>query len=192
MIFSQRVAFRIPGLQGAVLAAASLLVLQTLACFGGGGGGGGSAPQAATLIVSPANAEIGVAGTIQFTAQGVPGGDSVAWTVAPSSAGTISSDGLFTAGTAAGSCTVTVATSATPGGSALKVAWATVTVVPGPGPVQVNPYLLQGDGIEQTGANGLVNHPVLCQGAVAGARQTVANSQSSESNWVGLYPTTTP
>jgi hypothetical protein len=85
--------------------------------------------QLATLTISPTTATVAVNGTVQFGASGTRTGSSVTtikgetWTVA--GGGTVTQDGLFTAGSTPGTSTITV----TCGG---KSAVATVTVIAGP------------------------------------------------------------
>jgi Ice-binding-like len=82
-----------------------------------------------TLTIAPLTATVQGNGTVQFTAAGTRSGSPITtlegetWSV--SGGGTISTSGLFTAGTTAGTHTITVAC----GG---LTATATVTVTPGP------------------------------------------------------------
>ncbi len=67
-----------------------------------------SAPAAVSVTLTPANASLSVGGTVQFTPKVANSTDGVAWTVQPSTLGTISASGMFTALTA-GQGTVTAA-----------------------------------------------------------------------------------
>jgi uncharacterized protein YjdB len=61
-----------------------------------------TAPAAITVQIAPTTATVTVGGTAQFTPTVANSSAGVAWTVSPSSLGTISSSGLFTAVTAGG------------------------------------------------------------------------------------------
>jgi hypothetical protein len=65
-----------------------------------------TAPVAISVKVAPANATVNIGGTAQFTPTVANSSSGVAWTVTPSSLGTISASGLFTA-VGAGGGTVT-------------------------------------------------------------------------------------
>ena len=67
-----------------------------------------STPAAISVTLTPANASLSVGGTVQFTPKVANSTDGVAWTVQPSTLGTISASGMFTALTA-GQGTVTAA-----------------------------------------------------------------------------------
>ena len=67
-----------------------------------------TAPVAISVTISPANAALNVGSTAQFTPKVANSTVGVAWTVSPSTLGTISASGLFTA-LAAGQGTVTAA-----------------------------------------------------------------------------------
>ena len=67
-----------------------------------------TAPVAISVKISPANAALNIGATAQFTPTVANSTVGVAWTVSPSSLGTISASGLFTA-LAAGQGTVTAA-----------------------------------------------------------------------------------
>jgi hypothetical protein len=61
-----------------------------------------AAPLPVSVQIAPANAMVNVGGTVQFTPTVTNSTSGVAWTISPSSLGTISSSGLFTAVTAGG------------------------------------------------------------------------------------------
>jgi cytochrome b involved in lipid metabolism len=82
-----------------------------------------TAPVAISVTLAPANATVNVGQTVQFTPTVTNSTSGVAWTVSPSSLGTISSSGLFTA-VSAGGGTIT----ATSMQDSTKSASATVTV----------------------------------------------------------------
>jgi cytochrome b involved in lipid metabolism len=67
-----------------------------------------AAPAAVSVTLSPSNASLSVGGTVQFTPKVANSTEGVAWTVQPSTLGTISASGMFTA-LAAGQGTVTAA-----------------------------------------------------------------------------------
>jgi cytochrome b involved in lipid metabolism len=102
-----------------------------------------AAPAPISVTLTPANASIKVGGTEQFTPKVVGSTAGVAWTLSPSTLGTISASGLFT-GVVAGQGTVTAASTqdSTKSASALI----TVTAVTPPPPaaitVSVNPSAL--------------------------------------------------
>jgi hypothetical protein len=107
-----------------VVVALAFAALFTTACRDSSG------PETLTsLTVTPLTQTVQVGGTVQFTAAGTRAGTSITtiegevWSV--TGGGTISSSGLFTAGTTPGTSTITV----TCGG---RTATATVTVTPGP------------------------------------------------------------
>ncbi|HEX9437538.1 MAG TPA: Ig-like domain-containing protein [Candidatus Limnocylindria bacterium] len=93
-----------------------------------------AAPVPTTLAISPITANVGTGATQQFTATvkdqtgnpyvGVP----VTWSVSPSTAGTISASGLFTAAATAGSATVTATFGTLSATAAVTVAATTMTV----------------------------------------------------------------
>jgi hypothetical protein len=66
---------------------------------------------AAAVSVSPSSASVVQGQTQQFTASGATG--TVTWSISPSGAGTISSSGLYTAGSTTGAVTITAADSGT-------------------------------------------------------------------------------
>jgi hypothetical protein len=61
-----------------------------------------AAPLPISVSLAPANASVDVGGTVQFTPTITNSTSGVAWTVSPSSLGTISASGLFTAVVAGG------------------------------------------------------------------------------------------
>ncbi len=67
-----------------------------------------TAPAAISVTLTPTNATLTVGGTAQFTPKIANSSTGVAWTVSPSTLGTISASGMFTA-LAAGQGTVTAA-----------------------------------------------------------------------------------
>jgi cytochrome b involved in lipid metabolism len=67
-----------------------------------------TAPAAISVQVAPANASINIGGTVQLTPTVSNSTQGVAWTVSPSTVGTIGASGLFT-GVTAGQATVTAA-----------------------------------------------------------------------------------
>jgi cytochrome b involved in lipid metabolism len=89
-----------------------------------------SAPLPISVQIAPANATVNVGGTDQFTATVTNSTAGIAWTVVPSSLGTISSSGLFTAVTAGGGTVTATSTQ-----DATKSASAGVTVSTTPAPV---------------------------------------------------------
>jgi cytochrome b involved in lipid metabolism len=94
-----------------------------------------TAPAAISVTLTPANATLAVGGTVQLTAKVANSTAGVAWSVSPSTLGTISASGLFTA-TAAGQGTVTAASTQ----DSTKSASALVTVssvVPSTGTITV-------------------------------------------------------
>ncbi len=90
----------------------------------------------AVVIVSPSAASIAQAQTQQFTVTGATG--SVTWSVSPSSAGTISASGLFTAGSATGIATITAADSGTGLSGNASVGVVAFAIAPNPASVAVN------------------------------------------------------
>jgi len=109
-----------------------LLLLFMIALLGGCGGGGSSSgstppPPTVSVIVTPATPSIGVGKTIQFSAAVVgTTNQNVTW---QASAGSISTSGLFTAPTTAGTVTITATSVASPSASATSQ----VTVTKGSG-----------------------------------------------------------
>jgi hypothetical protein len=77
------------------------------------------------LTISPATAMVTAGQAIQFTASS-PWGGAVAWSVIPSGCGAFAQDGLFTAASAPGTCTVVARLQS----DIRYVASAAVTVVP--------------------------------------------------------------
>jgi uncharacterized protein YjdB len=75
-----------------------------------------------SVSVSPTDNEVEVGGQITFEATTVPDGRAVTWTIVDGNAGTIDSDGIFTA-VREGTCKVRATSGITPGE-------VTVTVVP--------------------------------------------------------------
>jgi cytochrome b involved in lipid metabolism len=67
-----------------------------------------SAPAAVSVTLTPQNASLSIGGTVQFTPKVANSTEGVAWTVQPSTLGSISASGMFTA-LAAGQGTVTAA-----------------------------------------------------------------------------------
>jgi Cytochrome b5-like Heme/Steroid binding domain/Bacterial Ig-like domain (group 2) len=102
-----------------------------------------SAPLPISVSIAPANATTTVGGTVQFTPKVANSTTGVAWTMAPSTLGSISASGLFTAVTV-GSGTIT----ATSQQDMTKSASATITVSTTPTPtpttiaVTINPSAL--------------------------------------------------
>jgi cytochrome b involved in lipid metabolism len=88
-----------------------------------------SAPAPISVQIAPANATVNVGATVQFTPTVTNSTSGVAWTVSPSSLGTISSSGLFT-GVNAGGGTIT----ATSMQDTTKSATASITVSATPTP----------------------------------------------------------
>ncbi len=89
----------------------------------------GTAPAPITVNVTPPNATIALHATEQFIGTVTGSSTGMTWTVAPSTLGTISANGLFT-GTSAGQGTVTVASQQ----DSTKTASATITVNSAPPP----------------------------------------------------------
>jgi Cytochrome b5-like Heme/Steroid binding domain/Bacterial Ig-like domain (group 2) len=89
-----------------------------------------AAPLPISVQIAPTNATVNVGGTVHFTPTVTNSTAGIAWTVAPSSLGTISSSGLFTAVTAGGGTVTATSTQDT-----TKSASATVTVNTAPPPV---------------------------------------------------------
>ncbi len=94
-----------------------------LACGGGGGGGTQPPPSNVSITISPTSASMGFGATQQFTPT-VSGtsNTAVTWSISPSSNGSISTSGLYTAPSAQ------LPAPTTP---------QTVSVTPGPGPSSV-------------------------------------------------------
>jgi hypothetical protein len=67
-----------------------------------------TAPAAISVQITPVNASINIGSTVQFTPTVTNSTQGVAWTVTPSTVGTIGASGLFT-GVTAGQATVTAA-----------------------------------------------------------------------------------
>jgi len=88
-----------------------------------------TAPASISVQLAPTNATVNVGATVQFTPTVTNSTSGVAWTVSPSSLGTISSSGLFTAVTAGGG-TIT----ATSMQDTTKSASASITVSATPSP----------------------------------------------------------
>jgi Cytochrome b5-like Heme/Steroid binding domain/Bacterial Ig-like domain (group 2) len=89
-----------------------------------------TAPLPISVQITPANATVNVGGTAQFTPTVTNSTAGIAWAVTPSSLGTISSSGLFTAVTAGGGTVTATSTQ-----DATKSASASVTVNTTPAPV---------------------------------------------------------
>ncbi len=85
-----------------------------------------TAPAAISVQITPVNSSINIGSTVQFTPTVANSTQGVAWTVAPSTVGTISASGLFT-GVTAGQATVTAASTQ----DSTKSASAVVTVSSG-------------------------------------------------------------
>jgi hypothetical protein len=102
-----------------------------------------AAPAPIGVTISPTNATIKVGGTEQFTPAVVGSTAGVAWTLSPSTLGTISASGLFT-GVVAGQGTVTAASTqdATKSASALITVSAATPPPPAAIVVSVNPSAL--------------------------------------------------
>ncbi|MEQ1579542.1 MAG: cytochrome b5 domain-containing protein [Steroidobacteraceae bacterium] len=79
-----------------------------------------TAPLAVKVTLSPANASASIGGTLQFTPTVTNSMAGVSWTIAPSTLGTISASGMFTAVTA-GQGTITAASTQDPTKSASAV-----------------------------------------------------------------------
>ena len=77
---------------------------------GGGGGGGGSSGTLTQMLVSPPSAVLGLRGTLQLTVSGTlsDGSATVPGVTYRATGGTVSPDGLFTAGAVASTDTVFV------------------------------------------------------------------------------------
>jgi hypothetical protein len=102
-----------------------------------------AAPAPIGVTITPTNATIKVGGTEQFTPTVVGSTAGVAWTLSPSTLGTISASGLFT-GVVAGQGTVTAASTqdATKSASALITVSAATPPPPAAITVSVNPSAL--------------------------------------------------
>jgi uncharacterized protein YjdB len=102
-----------------------------------------AAPAPISVTITPPNATIKIGGTEQFTPTVVGSTAGVAWTLSPSTLGTISASGLFT-GVVAGQGTVTAASTqdATKSASALITVSAATPPPPAAITVSVNPSAL--------------------------------------------------
>lgn len=102
-----------------------------------------AAPAPISVTITPSNATIKIGGTEQFTPTVVGSTAGVAWTLSPSTLGTISASGLFT-GVVAGQGTVTAASTqdATKSASALITVSAATPPPPAAITVSVNPSAL--------------------------------------------------
>jgi len=102
-----------------------------------------AAPAPIGVTITPTNATIKIGGTEQFTPTVVGSTAGVAWTLSPSTLGTISASGLFT-GVVAGQGTVTAASTqdATKSASALITVSAATPPPPAAIAVSVNPSAL--------------------------------------------------
>jgi hypothetical protein len=102
-----------------------------------------AAPAPISVTITPSNATIKIGGTEQFTPTVVGSTAGVAWTLSPSTLGTISASGLFT-GVVAGQGTVTAASTqdATKSASALITVSAATLPPPAAITVSVNPSAL--------------------------------------------------
>jgi hypothetical protein len=99
------------------------LLLASIACSSSSGDRAGAINS--KLTISPTTAMVTVGQAIQFTASS-PWGSAVDWSVIPAGCGGFAPDGLFTAGSAPGSCTVVARLQS----DIRYVASAAVTVVP--------------------------------------------------------------
>jgi hypothetical protein len=102
-----------------------------------------AAPAPISVTITPANATVKIGGTEQFTPKVVGSTAGVAWTLSPSTLGTISASGMFT-GVVAGQGTVTAASTqdATKSASALITVSAATPPPPAAIVVTVNPSAL--------------------------------------------------
>ncbi len=102
-----------------------------------------AAPAPIGVTISPANATVKIGGTEQFTPTVVGSTAGVAWTLSPSTLGTISASGLFT-GVVAGQGTVTAASTQDSTKSASAVITVSAAAPPPPAAitVSVNPSAL--------------------------------------------------
>jgi cytochrome b involved in lipid metabolism len=96
-----------------------------------------AAPAPISVTLTPANAAIKVGGTEQFTPKVVGSTAGVAWTLSPSTLGTISASGLFT-GVVAGQGTVTAASTQDPTKSASALITVSAVTPPPPAAITVS------------------------------------------------------
>lgn len=128
-----------------------------LACGGSSRSGDHVATINWTMTITPGTGSVAVGQSLQFVAS-TPWGNQTRWSVMPASAGTITSSGLFTAGSATGTCTLYAVWSQ----DVRYTASAVVTILPPPPPAVITPNFVQAFGGSQvvTGTT-VVNTPVV-------------------------------
>lgn len=107
------------------------------------------------MTVTPAVASLAPGQSLQFTAT-IPWGGKATWSVIPSTGGTFSADGLFTASSAQGSYNIVAMWTQ----DVRYTATATATILPPPPPAGSTPEIVFASGAQQR--SGVVtNSPVL-------------------------------
>lgn len=125
------------------------LGLLLLGCGGGSASGDKAGAVNRVLQISPAQAELAPGQSIQFSPSGAWDG-GLKWTVLPSGAGTISSTGVFTAGTAQGTVQILAVWSQ----DVRYTATASATILPAPPPAESTPSIALANGNQQTSSTG--------------------------------------
>jgi len=133
-----------------------LLPLLLLGCTGNQPPGDRAGTVNWTLKVEPSAPTLMVGQTLQFRAS-TPWGGEALWSVLPTTAGTITPTGLFTAGVEPGTCTVLAVWKQ----DIRYAASASVRVLAAPPTAVVTPNLVQCSGGQQTTASGQANGVVL-------------------------------
>ena len=127
-----------------VAAATAALLLAALGCRGGSDGA--QVPTVnLVLAITPSVASVAPGQTLQFSANS-PSGTGITWSVQPTTGGSITPAGLFTAATTQGQCQVVALWN----NDARYTASATVTILPPPPVAVITPTLVQASGVQQT------------------------------------------
>lgn len=151
---------------------ASLVALSlslSLGCFGTNRSSDRAGAVNGNMAILPEAPSLLPGQTVQFST-GTPWGDEVTWSVLPSSAGTISAKGLFTAASVPGTATVFAVWSK----DVRYTASTGVNVLPPPAPAESSPSLAQASGAQQTAGSDVANAVVVGE-PVPAATATSAN-----------------
>jgi hypothetical protein len=171
--------------RSAPAALAATLLLATLACGGTRVSGDQAGATISPLRITPDAPAVVQGQALQFKAA-PPWGGELKWTLVPATAGTLTQDGLFTAGTNVGTFTVLAVWSK----DVRYTAGTTVTVVVPPLPAKTSPALVAASGSRQATPDGK-----LTNAAVAGEETPAVTSTSINQVFQvrhGFLPAPTP
>jgi hypothetical protein len=159
------------------------LLALTLACGGSKAVGDKAGAVNSTLQILPAVVELAPGQSLQFSANGNWNG-GLTWAVLPTTAGTITSSGVFTASTSQGPVQILAVWNQ----DARYTATAQATILPPPPPADSTPTLVSANGAKQGSSSGTSQNASVAGESVPAATATDAAGHSQLRHGFSLQP----